>query len=272
MLNLVTALPGEARPLIDAFRLKRILPEAPFAVYRGADVFLIVSGIGAVASACAVGFLRGQMDAPAAWLNVGIAGHANLAVGEAMLANKITDAAAGRNWYPPRVFPWAGRDGALVTVPRPRTAYAAGEGYDMEAAGFYPAACRFAGAELVQCLKIISDGPMSPVFDLDNKTVSSLVHGRMETVLQLAEILRSLCAESVCDSLNGALYEKILRRTRFSETQKQQLKNRLRRLALLAPQADDNVMTTIAGAQNAAQILRRLEARLGAASRDNGHG
>lgn len=271
MLNLVTALPGEARPLIDAFRLKRFLPESPFAVYRGDDVFLIVSGIGAAASACAVGFLRGQMDAPAAWLNIGIAGHANLAVGEAMLANKITDAAAGRNWYPPRVFPWAGRDGALVTVPRPRAAYAAGEGYDMEAAGFYPAACRFADAELVQCLKIISDGPLSPASDLDKTTVTGLVRERMETVFQLAEILRSLCAENVYDSPTGALYEKILRQTRFSETQKRQLKNRLRRLALLVPQGDD-AMTALAGAQSAAQILRRLEACISAASRDLGHG
>jgi len=272
MLALTAALPGEARPLIDAFRLKRIIPESPFAVYRGDGVFLIVSGIGVAASACAVGFLLGQMDAPAAWLNVGIAGHANLAVGEAMLANKITDAADGRNWYPPRVFPWAGHDGALVTVPQPRAAYAAGEAYDMEAAGFYPAACRFADAELVQCLKIMSDGPLSPVSDLDRTKITDLVHARMETVLQLAEILRSLCAESVYDSPGGALCEKILRQARFSETQKQQLKNRLRRLALLVPRADDDAMTALAGAQSAAQILRRLEARLNAASRDLGHG
>ncbi len=272
MLAFTTALPSEARPLIDAFRLKRIFHEAPFAIYQGDEVFLIVSGIGAVASACAVGFLRGQMDAPAAWLNVGIAGHANLAVGEAMLANKITDAAGGRNWYPPRVFPWTGRDGALVTVPRPRSTYAAGEAYDMEAAGFYPAACRFADAELVQCLKIISDGPLSPASDLDKTAVANLVHGRMETVLQLAEILQSLCAESAYDWPNSALYEKILRQTRFSEAQKQQLKNHLRRLALLAPQADVGAMISLAGAQGAGRILRRLEARLGAASRDGGHG
>ena len=141
----------------------------------------------------------------------------------------------------------------------------------MEAAGFYPAACRFVDAELVQCLKIISDGPLSSASDLDKAAVTGLVHGRMETVLQLAEILQSLCAESVYDSPGGALYEKILRQTRFSETQKRQLRNCLRRLALLVPQGDET-MTALAGAQSAAQILRRLEARLSAASRDRGHG
>ena len=273
MLALITAFPSEARPLIDAFRLKRFLTEAPFAVYRGDDVFLIVSGIGIAASACAVGFLRGQMDLPVAWLNVGIAGHGSLAVGEAMLANKITDAASGRNWYPPRVFPWDGRDGALVTVAQPQTAYTASDAFDMEAAGFYPAACRFINAELVQCLKIISDCPLSPLSSLDNTTISNLVHKRIDTALQLVEILQSLCLETTHKPPGGTLYEKILHQTRFSQTQKQQLKNHLHRLALLAPQAEDeDTIISLADAQSAAQILWRLEARLNTASQENGHG
>ena len=75
MINIVVALPAEARPLLDHFRLRDKQHNTAFPIYRNTDMALIVSGPGKVAAAAATALLAGNRDTPAtsAWLNVGIA-------------------------------------------------------------------------------------------------------------------------------------------------------------------------------------------------------
>jgi len=55
----VVALPAEARPLIDAWSLKRCPESTSLPVYKSVDErrWLVISGVGRVAAAMAVGFL-----------------------------------------------------------------------------------------------------------------------------------------------------------------------------------------------------------------------
>ena len=100
MLCLVVALAAEARPLLASHRLQGVSGH-PYRICAGEQTHLIVSGIGKVAAAAATAYLRALIgDTPAAWLNIGIAGHGNQAVGTALLAHKVVDAASGKPFYP----------------------------------------------------------------------------------------------------------------------------------------------------------------------------
>ena len=45
MIRFVVALPAEARPLIDRYRLRRRQPAGPFPIYETGSIALIVSGV-----------------------------------------------------------------------------------------------------------------------------------------------------------------------------------------------------------------------------------
>ena len=63
---------------------------------------LIVAGKGKCAAAAACAYLQGlEPKSKHIWLNLGIAGHGSLRVGEPILAHKVTDAATNVAWYPP---------------------------------------------------------------------------------------------------------------------------------------------------------------------------
>ncbi|NNM00901.1 MAG: hypothetical protein HKO62_09145, partial [Gammaproteobacteria bacterium] len=179
MIVILTALPAEARPLIEALEL-----DAPTAanagrlpLYTGADHCLLVSGTGSHAAAAAVGYAAAALDTAAhsAWLNVGIAGSPSLDPGAAIVADRIVDAATGMTAYP-FLTPGVNADCATVTtVAEPDTDYRHAGAVDMEAWGFFAAATRFATLEQVQCLKVISDGPRHPAARLNAGTISALV-------------------------------------------------------------------------------------------------
>ena len=160
MLCLVVALAAEARPLLAFHRLRGVSGH-PYRICAGEQTHLIVSGVGKVAAAAATAYLRALIgDAPAAWLNIGIAGHGSQAVGTALLAHKVVDIASGKLFYPTFTASPPCRTTLLHTIDRvqPATGDAA---YDMEASGFCEAAQRFATSERVHCLKVVSDNPQS---------------------------------------------------------------------------------------------------------------
>ena len=96
---IVAALPAEARPLIDHWRLKREPNSNAFAIYsndqRSPAIHLVVSGTGKInaAAACAHLYMHCR-PAHACWLNIGIAGHAARDVGTALLVHYVVDSAS----------------------------------------------------------------------------------------------------------------------------------------------------------------------------------
>jgi hypothetical protein len=246
MLRFVVALEPEARPLIDRYRLRRDPDEHAFAIYRRDGTALVVSGIGKAAAAAATAYLHLATggEGHAAWLNVGIAGHGRRPVGEAVIAHKVRDAASGRCWYPPRIAA-TGESDEVVTVDRPETAFPEAVAYEMEASGFYDTACRFASSELVQCLKIVSDGPDRratqasplPPACCNRATVTALVEHRLDAVERLAAGCLELSAELRRLEAEPPDFARCLERWYFTVTEKRQLSRLLRRRRTLAPEA-----------------------------------
>lgn len=197
MLHFVVALPAEARPLLDHFGLRDKQHNTALPVYRNADMALVVSGPGKVAAAAATALLAatGTKRATAAWLNVGIAGHAHHAIGSGFVAHRITDSASGTSWYPPQLPDQPVATENLYTVDRPEDDYPAAALYEMEASGFFPAACRFSSSELVQCFKVVSDNRTQATTAVTAKLCERLITARLADIEQLVNTLSGMADE-----------------------------------------------------------------------------
>ena len=264
MLRFVVALECESRPIVEHYRLDRNSAHHAFKVFRRDQTALIVSGIGKAAAAAATAYLHlatgGERDA--AWINAGIAGHRSKVVGEALVAHKIHDVAAGRSWYPPRLARANCDSGEVATVDRPETVFPAAVAYEMEASGFYSTACRFATSELVQCVKIVSDGPAAwrdstPAADFSTKAVTELVAAQIETVVAVAESCREISGEVRRLDSEPAGFGDCLGRWHFTVTQKRQLRQLLRRRQTLFPGLP-LPLETVADNVRGGEINRRL--------------
>ena len=197
MINIVVALPAEARPLLDHFRLRDRQHNMVFPIYRNTDMALIVSGSGKVAAAAATALLAGTgtPHSRAAWLNIGIAGHAHHAIGSGYIAHRITDSATGKNWSPPQLHELSTPTESLYTVDRPEDDYPTTALYEMEASGFLPVANRFSSSELVQCFKVISDNRTQATTAVTAKLCAQLITARLADIEQLVNALSGMADE-----------------------------------------------------------------------------
>jgi nucleoside phosphorylase len=237
MINIVVALPAEARPLLDHFRLRDKQKNTAFPVYRNADMALIVAGPGKVAAAAATAVLAGTDEASTktAWLNIGIAGHAHHAIGTAFIAHRITDHATGTSWYPPQILDLSLPTENLCTVDRPEDGYPEAALYEMEASGFFPVACRFSSSELVQCFKVVSDNNTQPATAVTAKLCNQLVADRLADIEQLVNALTGLADEYTRWHAPHPELEQLSGHWHFTVSQQHQLHQLARRWQVLAP-------------------------------------
>lgn len=228
--NLVVALATESRPLVDHFRLSEDRSAVGFRVFRGDGIRLVVTGMGRVACAAGVAALgeRPGEGGSAAWLNIGIAGHAGHAVGEGVHALSIVEAATGRRWYPPRIMEMPGQGETICTVDAPETGYPDSRVYDMEASAFYATALRYATGELIQVYKIISDNRDNGVHTVARSTVRESIVRHLPAIQAIVDGLAGLVDE--IDTARPALPEldHFLGRWHFTVSQQHQLRELLR--------------------------------------------
>ena len=229
--HLVVALATEARPLIDHYRMVGCNDVRGFRVYGTETQRLVVTGIGKVNAAAGTAYLAGiSSDANPVWLNVGIAGHRNLAAGTGTHATRISDGATGRNWYPSQVASMPGVGVQVITHDQPVTEYPLDCVCDMEASAFFSTAVRFSTSELVQCYKVISDNPSNSIQQLTPKLVASFIGDRLKDIDHAVESLRDLaCDLPVHDDLQND-FARFADYWHFTVAQQTQLRNVLRRL------------------------------------------
>ena len=264
-LRFVVALQAEAKPLAERFGLAPLAEPHAFHVYRGERGWAIVAGQGKVSAAAATAYLHllsgggiGQ-----AWLNVGIGGHSQRSVGEAVIAHKIQDAASGVAWYPPLVVDLPCPTAPVLTVERMEEEYAHPWVHDGEAAGFYPTACRFATAELVQSFKMISDNPEATLERSPSATfVEALVRENLDRIESFASALLGLARETAALAADPPGYREILARFPFTLAEQQRLRRLLRRLAVLDPGSDPRDRLGSDPIERGRDVLVRLETRL----------
>jgi len=193
MLIWVTALHCEAKPIIDHYRLKKCQSHNVFDVYKKDQIECVVSGIGKSACTAATEWIAtlNHESRPIAWINVGTAGSASHDIGTALLINRISETESSRHFYLlPPIAPGL-QPAHCKTLTQPSTNYHPGQVYDMEASAFFDTATRFSGAELVQCVKIVSDNP-SHQTGRNKSRISELIHQHINHLAQLAQELQNM--------------------------------------------------------------------------------
>ena len=263
--HLVVALLPEARPLIRALSLRQAVSATrrnPFPIFDGDDACLVLSGIGKVAAAGATATLAAYSEQPeAAWLNVGIAGHSRLGVGEAMVAYEIRDRANGAGCFPPQLFDVSVPGGKVITVDEVERAMEEDAAYEMEASGYASIARRFSTAELVQVVKVVSDGPDSDLEALTARRIEELITGRLESILELVASLRGLAGEAFSWQVELDGVEELLERWHFTVSDELELRRQLRRHRLLAPE-EALPLEGLSPSTRGREVNRRLRAWL----------
>ncbi|MFQ6615777.1 MAG: spore photoproduct lyase family protein [Fidelibacterota bacterium] len=214
-LNIVAALLPEAEPLIRRFNLTKSDDRSPLPIYTNPSetVRLVVSGVGAESAGEAVSILASRTGSPdrTVWLNVGIAGHRDFPVGTPVLARRITDSITGRSWDLPGSVVLPCRSTSVTTVNEPLETFPNGDVFEMEASGFYAAACQVATPDRIQVLKIISDNHRSSFRKISAARVKDLMERNLHVITRTAhqmargrtqERLRSLSKQTFYKSLN----------------------------------------------------------------------
>ena len=262
MLHIICALKPEARPLQEYFELRPLADTV--SIYRNpqARISLTLSGIGKSAAAAAVARTRDHFraDRTHAWLNLGIAGHASLPLGQAVIIKKVTDAGSGQTWFPSRVFTTALPAHDLLTLDQPGDKYRE-ELFDMECAGFFQAASGCATLELVSALKIISDNADQPMDGINPDLVSRLMTQNLPVIEEIIQQLLALSKLQQHLNEPGPDYHAIIRHRHFTVSQRHQLQSLLRKWRALHP-GDTNLAGRLARMKTAPDILRYLQDEL----------
>ncbi len=256
-LNIVVALPAEARPFISFYSLKKSSQRHPFPIYFNADktIYLIVSGIGKVKSAAAVVYLNDVANA--CYLNVGIAGCGGQAVGELFLVNKIIDAATQRAFFPSASLMLGHGRLSLTTYDQPQTSYVDEGMVDMEGAGFFEAASLLVSQEQCQVIKVISDNVEHSIESISKDFVESLLVDKIADIDLVVQQLLSLSEKELGFCADQVDVEAFRRQWHFSQYQLHQLRELLRRWSVVF--SDQDPVEVCLGVKSARGVLVRLE-------------
>ena len=236
MLTIMVALNCEAKPWVDFYRLKKVCNQ-PFLLYskEGLKIEIVITGIGALAMSTAVGWIAGRGslgEASRIWLNLGIAGHVNRRVGEAVRAHCFIDASDLRRHYSPLTASWSGDSDALISVNAPSDSYPDDAMVDMEGWAFYRAASMFASSELIASIKVISDNTENNVEDLNASKITQFMRAHLESVNKFSDNLMAL-AENRDRLIVVRPIELALSGMRITHSQQQQLDRLLAKASVL---------------------------------------
>jgi len=238
----VIAIKPEAHSVIEHFSLKRdeAASRGGFPVFRNEEssVWLTISGPGKVNSAAATAWLEAKSSAqiavPSIWINFGIAGGNAGKLGEVFRAGKVKDESTGRSWFPQTV--WKKKYDlpvtTLITVDRPTENYPEGNTLvEMEASGFLPMAWKFAGSELAQVFKVVSDNSKNQICDIDVNLVRKICGAALEKMLSLLGAMEGLLEEEAGRLADPELFAEICDRWHFSVTNRHRLRRLLQQRA-----------------------------------------
>lgn len=228
MLIWIAALHCEAKPVIDHYKLKKSPSHHAFDLYQNDDMQCVISGLGKIATASATAWVAGinQHTPGMAWINIGIAGAAEYALGSAWWVNKISDRASGQSYFPVPVITADLPAAQCLTLDQPSSDYLPEMLFDMEASAYFSTATRFSSAELVHSIKVISDN-LAQQTGRDKAAVSKLVHHHMLGLASFAQQLIALQQQRQARQISARDWSRVLACAHFTQTQQQQLRSTL---------------------------------------------
>lgn len=263
MIHIFSALHCEAQPIIQHFKLTELKQFDLFRVYQSKDkeISLTITGVGKLNAAAAISYHHACLNTTGSdiWLNIGVAGHADIPVGEIRLVNKITDEHDNISWYPQIIFKSPCASTNLITLDKPSTEYQDAL-YDMEASAFYQMAIRLGSAELIHCLKIISDNTEHSTSAVNADKVKTMVAARLQTIEKLIHCLRPLSTEVSSIISEPEHYQYVIEKWHFTQSEKIQLLRLLRQWAVRFP--DKDVMQSITDMKTGRTVLIALNEKI----------
>ncbi len=263
MIHFICALKCEAKILIRHYQLKHCADCEPFPLYLNLDkeISLTICGIGKINAAAATAFTHAFLRSTKQdiWLNVGIAGHKNLDIGEIALAHKIIDKTNHCRGYPQIIFDPPCLSLEIVSHNAPTTHYTDSL-FDMEAAGFYATACRFASSEFIHVIKIISDNEREPTKKISEAFVTTLIKNKLNIIEEIVASLRLLASDLDKPNQTSDYYEQITEQWRFTHAQRILLKACLNRWYILC--AHENPMKEIDKSLHAKEVIHKITKKL----------
>jgi nucleoside phosphorylase len=283
MIYIVTALPCEATPIVKKYDLKRDDACRHFTLYRGDDMFLIVSGVGKMASAIATAYLIAQnvkldeagAEEGLAIINIGVCGtlHQRYPIGTPLLIHKVIDHETGKQYFPDILIEHPFEEGSIEThndVVRREDVLSGrvelqADLVDMEASGFFQAASRFLAPHQIYVIKVVGD--YLDVVDFDRQRVAQCISGALDAVDGFIKQVEGLCRVEgeVLTPDERRQLEKVKESLRLTVTQSHQLVDMARRYKLrtgrplpdLSEFAQTRVKVKVEG-RKALERIRRL--------------
>ena len=256
-MNFVVAFKGEAQPLIDFYQLEKV-EDAPYPLFRNDQHFLIISGLGRDRATSATTALHQVTNKPnLGWMNLGIAGHGGIEIGEAFIAGKITDDSSSESFYPPQIFAHSYAVSCLQTCSKPSSNYQADLGYDMEAHAFYRTASQFSIRELVQVIKIVSDNPDHDLNQVNPKEVPAMIETRLKEIDALVNQVDTASLSMNSDDEVSEIIQRIQSVHSFSVTHTHQLNDLFRQAKSLGVNLAE-LEEIIAKASNARDAMQKV--------------
>lgn len=260
MLNIVTALPSEAEPIIDHLALKALRTHCRPHIYGNDIVHLVIAGVGQGRSKQAIDQLarfNAEYNSPGyrAWINIGIAGHRNEKLGSCFIVDKIIEQQSGKTCYPSIPYRTALGSSLLCTVELPEEHYRENTLYDMEGFSFFSNAQRHTAHELIVLLKIVSDNEEHPLQRINKALVRTLIENALpaldETMTKLQSIIPLYIAPKTEPEIDWS------RLWHATHSQQRILSERQQSLMLLDPKLD--VLQLVAKCHSAQEAIRVME-------------
>lgn len=263
MIHIFCALPCEAECLIQHYKLTALKKFDLFRIYQSQDktISLAIMGVGKLNAAAAVTYHHACINTSPAdiWLNIGVAGHASLPIGEACLVNKITDEQHATTWYPQILFKIDCTSAELITHDAPSTEYQDAL-FDMEASGFCQMALRLGTAELIHCLKIVSDNQAHPAEKINANDVKKLIAKHKTTIEQVLDSLKPFAEELKSIKTEPEHYQSLIEQYHFTQSERLQLARLLRQWTVRFP--DKDIMESIDDFTNGKVFNKKVQALL----------
>ncbi|MBI5273619.1 MAG: hypothetical protein HY860_01025 [Chlamydiales bacterium] len=256
---IATALPLEAKPLIDFFHLKQI-EQSPFLIYEKENITLIVCGIGMLSTINAIGYISGiKREQIHSWLNIGIAASKDLPLGEMVMPLSINMELASPIIYPSYSFKAPCKLMPFCSFFSSQQHVGANMVVDMESYGFFHAASKFAPLESIQSIKYISDHGVSHHTQINKTFICEEMIKKMPLVKAVIDILLSY--ENQLNQEKHPLYATFIMQKHFSVTQEHQL-SRLLHQTILLKLEQKTVIELFDASQAASVFLEQLQIRL----------
>ena len=232
MLHIIVATNSEAKPLINFYKLKKIIRISEFEIFENKkiDISLTISGIGKISSAlatCFTFFIFGQKKNNL-WLNFGMAGNKQLNIGEIALVSKVTDYCdKKKKFFPFFLKEFEIRRKECITYDKPNMRY---NSYlsDMESIGFFFSANKFSTKEYIFSLKIISDNENDSIDFKSKKIVSDLILKKIYEINDFIKELKNIKTISLNESYLNDCLERFTKKYTFTFSQEIKLKKLLK--------------------------------------------